>query len=178
MASLDIASSRPKSLTLSQDQSMTKPPVYSIFKHDYPAYPHYGRGAPAVPPRLGEVMHKDDRHFNNRASETVSAYEYRYLKKPVLMDVHTRLSATNFKMDSDTSKFKLFDTTHNRYFRPMMDDNFKRPVPTQNISDSHISIGDRDKEQIPLSDYREKYQGHDTRINKIIRAPCMHEGEC
>ncbi|XP_041361242.1 testis-expressed protein 45-like [Gigantopelta aegis] len=171
-----FSTSRPKSLTLSQDHCMTKPPMYSIFKQDYPAYSHYGREDPAVPPKLAEVMHKDDRHFNNRASETVSSYEYRFLEKPVLMDVHTRLSATNFKMDSDTSKFKLFDTTHNSYFRPMMDKNFKRPQPTQNISESHIPNGDQEKEQIPLSDYREKFQGHDTRIFKIVKAPSMHEG--
>lgn len=160
---------------ISQDPAATKDSMRSIFKQDYPPYPNYGRGLGARPPPLSEVMHRDERYFNKKESETVSSFEFRGLPKKEFDGSRVNLSSTNFKMDSDINKFRSFSTMHNSQFYPKMSDTFeKMPVPT--TRDSHIPQGDKEKELLPLSDYRQKFQGHDTTVHKIEKVPSMHEG--
>ena len=70
--------------TIGQDFASTKDALHSIFRKEYPNHGVYARADIARPPRLGDVMHADD-YFNNRASETASSFEYRSMKKPVLL---------------------------------------------------------------------------------------------
>lgn len=149
--------------------------MQSIFKSDYPPYHSYGRSAGAKPPPLSEVMHRDAGFFNERESETVKSFEYRHLPKPEIQGASGKLRTTNFKMDRDLNKFNSFETVHNSYFTPKMSDGYKNPIaPT--IRESHIPQGDQEKVLQPLTDYREKYPGHDTTVHKTFRAPSMHEG--
>lgn len=159
-----------------QDMRVTNNAMHSIFKQDYPAYDHYGRGPEAERPMLAEVMHRDKNHFPNKESETVSSFEYRYLPKPVVLNVHEKLRSTNFKMDADLNKVNSYETVHDSYFTPKMNWNYERTQPTTNISESHIPQGDPDKAPDPWSDYRDRFRGHDTTKFRIIKAPSMHEG--
>ncbi|KAJ8304077.1 hypothetical protein KUTeg_017660 [Tegillarca granosa] len=161
---------------VAQDMRVTNNAMHSIFKQDYPAYDHYGRGPEAERPMLAEVMHRDTNHFPNKESETVSSFEYRYLPKPVVLNVHEKLRSTNFKMDADLNKVNSFETVHDSYFTPKMNWNYERTQPTTNISESHIPQGDPDKAPDPWSDYRDRFRGHDTTKFRIVKAPSMHEG--
>ena len=164
------------SFQISQDRSITSDSMKSIFKQDYPPYHHYGRTKGARPPPLSEVMHKDERFFSEKESETVAAFEDRGLPKVEGNGSYVNLSSTNFKMDSDTNKFNSFNTMHNTYFTPKMSDNFEKlTAPT--TYESHIPQGDKEKELQPLSDYRHKFQGHDTRVHMIEKVPPMHDGK-
>lgn len=163
------------SFRISQDELLTSQKMDSIFKTDYPPYNHYGRTEGARPPPLSEVMHKDPKFFNERESETTQSFEHRYLPKPEILGASGKLRLTNFKMDRDLNKFHNFETVHNSYFTPKMPDTYKRlEAPTTH--QSHIPQGDKEKELQPLTDYRDKFQGHDTTVYKTIRAPSMHEG--
>ncbi|XP_071094903.1 stabilizer of axonemal microtubules 5-like [Haliotis cracherodii] len=166
----------PSNFTFSQDPGVIKSSMCSVFKNDYPSHPHYGRCEKAQPPKLGDVMHQDDRYFSQNESETSKCFEYRYLKKPVLLNVHSKLSQTNFKMDRDTNKFKCFSTTHDNYFTPQMDENYERAKPVLNTTASHIPQGDMEKAEASVSDYRGHFLGHDTRQHKVEKAPSMHQG--
>ena len=164
------------SFQISQDPNVTSSSMKSIFKQDYPPYPSYGRGLGARPPPLSKVMHRDDQFFREKESETAASFDFRGL--PVKKDdgSYVNLSSTNFKMDSDLNKFSSFKTIHRSDFPPKMSDNFKKlPAPT--TGDSHIPQGDKEKEPQPLSDYRQKFQGHDTTVHKIEKVPPMHEGK-
>ena len=163
------------SFRIAQDDCMTNQRMNSIFKTDYPPYGHYGRGASAVPPPLSEVMHRDQKFFNERESETTKSFEHRYAPKPEIQGASGKLRVTNFKMDRDLNKFNTFETVHNSYFTPKMGDAYVR-IKAPTTHRSHIPQGDREKEPQPLTDYRDRFQGHDTAIHKTIRAPSMHEG--
>lgn len=164
------------SFQISQDEILTNQKMNSIFKTDYPPYGHYGRSEGAKPPPLSEVMHKDPQFFNERESETTTSFEARHATKPELVGASGKLRLTNFKMDRDLNKFKSFETVHNSYFTPKMADTYKR-FTTPTAQQSHIPQGDKEKEPQPLTDYRDRFQGHDTNIHKTIRAPSMHEGK-
>ena len=164
------------SFQISQDPFVTGNSMKSIFKQDYPPYNHYGRTEGARPPPLSEVMHKDERFFSEKESETVAAFEDRGLPKISGDKSRVNLSSTNFKMDSDLNKFKNFNTMHNTYFTPKMSDTYEKfSAPT--TRESHIPQGDKEKERLPLSDYRQKFQGHDTTVYSTEKAPPMHEGK-
>lgn len=163
--------------TVGQDMSVVKDSMCSIFKKDFPIHDvGTDRRNEVHLPKLADVMHKDDRYFNEKASESVKSFQHHKLPKPELRNTRVDLSATNFKMDSDTSKFKLFDTTHNTYFTPKIDNNYQRAKPNQNTTKSHISLGDMEKEHLPASYYKYAFQGHDTTIHKVKKAPTMHQG--
>ncbi|XP_005092049.1 uncharacterized protein LOC101845903 [Aplysia californica] len=160
--------------SIGHDFSVTKSTLQSVFKKDFPEHGTYGRADLAKPPRLGDVMHIDDR-FNERASETVKAFEYQSIPKPVLLDVANKLSHTNFKMDSDTSKINSFHTTHNHFFKPKMGDTFSPLQQIQTTQVSSVPQGDREKAEKPISDYKYKFTGIDTTKNRVERARCMHD---
>lgn len=163
------------SFKISQDEMLTNNRMNSIFKTDYPPYDVYGRTQSAKPPPLSQVMHRDPTFFNERESETTKSFEYRHLPKPEIQGEGGKLRLTNFKMDRDLSKFHVFETVHNSYFTPKMADTYKRyKAPT--IRTSHIPQGDKEKEPQPLTDYKDRFKGHDTTVHKTIRAPSMHEG--
>lgn len=163
------------SFKIGQDELLTNQRMNSIFKSDYPPYDMYGRSEGAKPPPLSEVMHRDQKFFNERESETTKSFEYRHLAKPEIQGASGKLRLTNFKMDRDLNKFHSFETVHNSYFTPKMGDTYKRyEAPTS--QQSHIPQGDKEKELQPLTDYRDRYKGHDTTVHKTIRAPSMHEG--
>ena len=162
---------------VSQDMSVTKSNMKSIFKKDYPAYNYYGRASEADRPPLAEVMHKDQSFFTERNSETVKAFQYSEMPpKEILPDVHQKLRSTNFKMDVDNSKVNAFHTMHDTYFTPKMNGDYRRAQPASTLTEDHIPQGDRGKAAQPWSDYRDRYRGHDTTIHKVIKAPSMHEG--
>ncbi|XP_052793104.1 testis-expressed protein 45-like [Mya arenaria] len=163
------------SFRIGQDDQLTNQRMDSIFKSDYPPYGTYGRPAGARPPPLSEVMHRDQKFFSERESETTKSFEYRHLPKPEIQGASGKLRVTNFKMDRDISKFNNFETVHNSYFTPKMGDAYKR-VEGAGTRQSNIPQGDREKEPQPLTDYRDMFKGHDTNIHKTIRAPSMHEG--
>lgn len=163
------------SFQISQDPNTTESSMKSIFKQDYPPYPSYGRGLGARPPPLSKVMHRDDQFFREKESETAASFDFRGLPIKKGDGSYVNLSSTNFKMDSDLNKFGSFKTMHRSDFPPKMSDNFNTFIaPT--TRDSHIPQGDREKEPQPLSDYRQKFQGHDTNVHKIEKVPPMHEG--
>ncbi|KAL4227714.1 hypothetical protein ACF0H5_013149 [Mactra antiquata] len=163
------------SFRINQDDLLTNNRMNSIFKSDYPPYEVQGRTQGAKQPPLSEVMHRDQKFFNERESETNKSFEYRHLPKPEIQGASGKLRITNFKMDRDVSKFNSFQTVHNSYFTPKMTDTHKMyKAPT--MRESFIPQGDKEKEPQPLTDYRDRYQGHDTTIHKTIRAPSMHEG--
>ena len=64
----------PNNFTIGNDDRVTKSSLHSVFTNDYPAHNEYGRSELAKPPRLGDVMHKDDR-MAERASETVRQFK-------------------------------------------------------------------------------------------------------
>lgn len=163
---------------VAQDMSVLDESMQSIFKRDYPSYPHYGREKESERPKLGEVMTRDDKFFSDKASETVRAFEYRYLPKPVALDdIHQKLRSTNFKMDTDVNKVNVFETMHTSYFKPKITPSFQRVEPATTTSVSHIPQGDPQKAHEPCSDYRDRFMGHDTSIHVTRRAPSMHEGQ-
>ncbi|KAH3837428.1 testis-expressed protein 45-like [Dreissena polymorpha] len=163
------------SFRIGQDNQLTNQRMRSIFKTDYPPYEQYGRTEGAEPPPLSEVMHRDQSFFNERESETTKSFEYRHVPKPEIQGASGKLRLTNFKMDRDLNKFHSFETVHNSYFTPKMGDTYQR-VLGSGKQKSNIPQGDREKELQPLTDYRDRYKGHDTTIHKTIRAPSMHEG--
>lgn len=162
---------------VAQDMSVLEESMKSVFKKDYPPYQHYGREKESERPKLAEVMTRDDTFFKDRASETVHAFEYRYLPKPVALDdIHQKLRSTNFKMDTDVNKVNVFETMHTSYFKPKMTSAYQRTEPAASTSVSHIPQGDPDKALEPCSDYRDRFMGHDTSVHVTHRAPSMHEG--
>lgn len=163
------------SFKIGQDELLTNNRMNSIFKSDFPPYGAYGRTQGAKPPPLSEVMHRDQSFFNERESETTKSFEYRHLAKPEIQGASGKLRVTNFKMDRDLNKFNVFETVHNSYFTPKMADTYNR-VKAPTIRESYIPQGDKEKELMPLTDYRDRYKGHDTREHKTIRAKSMHEG--
>nr|KAG5703694.1 hypothetical protein BaRGS_022983 [Batillaria attramentaria] len=166
----------PNNFTIGHDNRMTQSSLLSVFKNDYPVHNAYGRAEIAKPPRLGDVMHKDDRYICDRASETVTSFQYTPMAKPVLMDVQNTLRVTNFKMDSDVSKVNSFATTHDHYYQPKYLPLAKRSGDDIGIYTSHIPQGDPEKADAPLTNYRDKFPGHDPRQNPTIKAPTMHHG--
>jgi len=157
--------------TIGHDFSVTQGTLKSVFKKDYLDHDAYGRAEQAKPPRLGDVMHIDDA-FNNRVSETSTAFEYRHLKKPVLLDVGNKLRLTNFKMDADKSKVDSFHTTHDHYFQQRVGEDYRPPTQTQSIHGSSIPQGDILRAEVPISDYKYKFSGNDGA--KVVRAKNMH----
>ncbi|XP_076465799.1 stabilizer of axonemal microtubules 5-like [Babylonia areolata] len=165
----------PNNFTIGHDHRVTKPSLMSIFKNDYPVHEQYGRADIAKPPRLGDVMHKDER-VSERASETVTSYIYRPMAKPVLMDCQNTLRVTNFKMDRDLSKVDSFATTHDHYFQPKYEAQNKKTAKGATTHMSHIPQGDMEKADAPLTNYSENFLGHDPLKHPLIKAPSMHHG--
>ncbi|KAL8579720.1 hypothetical protein ACOMHN_046158 [Nucella lapillus] len=165
----------PNNFTIGNDERVTKPSFMSVFKNDYPVHDHYGRSDIAKPPRLGDVMHRDERVIE-RASETVTSFVHRPMAKPVLMDVQNTLRVTNFKMDRDLNKVDAFATTHGHYYQPKYLAQDKKMAKGATIHRSHIPQGDVEKADAPLTNYREKFLGHDPLKHPNIKAPFMHHG--
>ncbi|ELU02621.1 hypothetical protein CAPTEDRAFT_229112 [Capitella teleta] len=152
--------------TISQDPTSTDQSMKSIFRKDYIPWkvekPHA-----SVPPNPSDVLLKDARYFNQRESETKNAYNYQFLEKPVLRDVSEQLRQTNFKMDKDPS-FKCFSTSHNIDYTPkeLSGNSGQKPNPMK----SYIPQGDPDKALDPVSDYKDRFRGHDVCSNKVEKA--------
>ena len=94
----------------------------------------------------------------------------------LFQDVANKLSVTNFKMDSDTKKIDSFHTTHNHYFKPKVEDGFAPLAQIHTTQVSSIPQGDREKAELPISDYKYKFSGIDTNKNRVLRARNMHNG--
>ncbi|CAH1797265.1 unnamed protein product [Owenia fusiformis] len=159
---------------ISQEPSVTGGAFKSIFKKDYVPHPFDGRPGATKPPAPADIMHKDSGHFFDKISETKLAYEAKHLNKPELRNQHNALSKTNFKMDSDRTKFCNFDTTHDLEFPPKVGPGFQKAGPKQNPMESFIPQGDIGKAPQPISDYRDRYRGHDANENKIVKAKSDH----
>ncbi|XP_064649535.1 stabilizer of axonemal microtubules 5-like [Lineus longissimus] len=160
-----------------QDPNVIKPAYLSTFKRDYPPHPFGKKSAAAEPPAPAHVMHGDVRFFNRQFSETVAEFEKQPASGNILKDAHTKLNATNYKMDKDLTKFNSFHTTHSLYFPPhhLKDySGFKKTVDKP--LESFIPQGDKEKAPYPMSDYKDHYQGHDTSKVVVLKAPSMHAG--
>lgn len=95
----------------------------------------------------------------------------------LLQNIANKLSHTNFKMDSDTSQINSFHTTHKDMFKPKMGDTFVPLEIKRTTQLSCIPQGDREKAELPISDYKYKYPGVDTLKNPVPRARCVHNGK-
>ncbi|GFS02361.1 hypothetical protein ElyMa_001121000 [Elysia marginata] len=92
-----------------------------------------------------------------------------------MQGVANKFSNTNFKMDSDTSKVDSFHTTHRQYFKPKLGNTFEPLKQIIHTQHSSIPQGDREKADLPISDYKCKYFGIDTKKFRVERAKCMHD---
>ena len=158
---------------IAQDEAATQPSLKSIFKKDYVPWDISSRPPAAIPPRPAEVLHRDARYFNEKASETTKAYQPKSLPNSAHKD--KKLSGTNFKMDRDLSKFDSFHTTHALHYTPPTMEGNVSFQPAAYPMQSFIPQGDPAKAPQPVSDYRDRYRGHDTK--KPFKAPSMHQGE-
>ncbi|XP_002738833.1 stabilizer of axonemal microtubules 5-like [Saccoglossus kowalevskii] len=142
----------------------------SVFKKDYMAPPiDAGRPPASEPPMPSEVMHRDQTKAMDNVSEThMVFYDKGYGKVPMC----NSLTTTNFKIGSD-KRIDSFRTTHGLYYTPQP---ISRVHQKENPTKSYIPDGDKGKAAPPVSDYRDKYQGHDTNKVRIEKAPCMHTG--
>ena len=116
-------------------------------------------------------------HFQGDKSESTLSYEYRYMKKPVVLGGYQTLRGTNFKPDRDLSKVNSFGTMYDHFFVPKMNSDFQRAGSIHNTYESHLPKGDPERFNQQWTDYHDKYRGHDTSVVKVLRAPCMHEGK-
>ena len=161
---------------IAQDGNATQPSLMSVFKKDYPPWEFRGKPKGSTPPRPAEIFQKDDRYFNEKASETRKEYEYRYLKKPELVDDADKLRGTNFKMDRDV-RFNSFSTTHNVDYPPKEMENYVRGKSKSDRMQSYIPQGDKEKALEPVSDYKDRYRGHDASLHKPQLAGNMHQSK-
>ena len=164
--------------TIAQDSEVTSPSLKSIFKKDYTPWHIACRPPASEPPPPAEVLHKDDRFFAEKASETSKAYKFRgaNLPRPDMSDVSAKLRTTNFKMDRDVSKFDSFHTSHNLDFYAKEFQGVPKSMPKENPMESFIPQGDPEKAQHPQSDYRDRFRGHDALTTKPEKALSMHQG--
>ena len=147
----------------------------SVFKKDYVPWNDWARQGASVPPKPSEVLHKDARYFNERQSETVNAFVYQPTQNTILRDAPSKLGRTNFKMDADVTKFDSFQTSHSLDYTPKANG---RPITLKKQDYRNvIPQGDPEKTQVPMSDYRDRFKGHDTSQIKIFKAPSKHHGK-
>ena len=144
---------------ISQDRRVTNGSLKSVFKRDYVPWEVSSKPQAARPPRPAEVLHKDDQYFNEKASETRQQYDYRGLEGGPTQGLPQNIGATNFKMDRDP-RFNSFQTTHNRDYTPKEAAGERGGSPKTKWK-SFIPQGDPEKAPEPISDYRDRYRGHD-----------------
>ncbi|XP_013379784.1 testis-expressed protein 45 [Lingula anatina] len=162
--------------SISQDPAAILPSMQTTFRKDYIPHNTTSKPGAAIPPAPAGLMHQDARFFNEKASETVKSYQYTSMTKPKLENAQETLQRTNFKMDRDLSKFEAFHTTNNLYYPPRQGSSFSMAKPAQNPMKSNVPQGDIEKAPQPMSDYRDRYRGHDTRKFQIEKAPSQHIG--
>lgn len=175
---IDIEKISSSHFTVGHDFSVIKDTMKSIFKLDFPCPAGSGKTLPSDPPVLGQVMHKDTKFFKDNTSETINSFQYRHLPKPDLQYDHDTIGQTNFKMDSDVKKIDSFKTIHRLHFPPLVDEGCAvvRPPRKGDWHPSCIPQGDPSKEHQQLSDYKEKFQGHDTSVVKVPRITSQDSG--
>lgn len=161
--------------TIGHENNPTLGGTKSVFKKDYVPWNKWSRQESSVPPKPSEVLHRDPQFFNERASETVTAYKYNPVQNSILRDAQAKLGATNFKMDSDVSKFNSFQTSHNLDYTPKSYGT--KPTFHREEYRTVIPQGDREKMEAPISDYRDRFTGHDTSTIKMYKAPSNHYGK-
>ena len=142
----------------------------STFTKDYVVHNHYGREAASDPPAPAEVMHRDPNQAGQNATESNVCFTGTTLPK---VSMCLKLNKTNFKMDSD-DRVDTFRTTHASHYYPKP---LSRSFPLDNAMKSCVPQGDKEKEKMPMSDYRDNFLGHDTTVFKVDKAPCMHTGK-
>ncbi|XP_038072133.1 testis-expressed protein 45-like [Patiria miniata] len=141
----------------------------STFTKDYIAHEHYGRVAASDPPAPADVMHRDPHQGSQNTTESNLAFTGRSIPK---VQMCLKLNKTNFKMDTD-ERVDVFHTTHASHYNPKP---LSKSFPFDNAMKSYVPQGDKEKEKMPMSDYRDNFLGHDTRVVKVKKAPCMHDG--
>ncbi len=160
--------------TISQDDSVTKGSLKSIFKKDYVPWDINAKPDAAKPPKPANVLQTDDRYFNEKSSETRQQYEPHEITKPEMRNITNKLGATNFKMDADR-RLNTFQTTHNSDYQPKQSSSYERGAPKQDPLQSFIPQGDPEKAPEPLSDYKDRYHGHDIDTKPEL-AGSAHQG--
>jgi len=158
--------------SISQHNDGTHSSLKSIFKKDYVPWDISHRPPASVPPFPAEVLHRDARFFNEKASETTNAYPSKSVPRSAQKDTNI-LRCTNFKMDRDLSKFDSFHTTHSAHYQPPAGGASRHQL-SDNPQESFIPQGDPDKAPQPISDYRDRYRGHG--VGTPFKAPSMHQG--
>jgi hypothetical protein len=141
----------------------------STFAKDYGAHDHYGRAPAADPPAPADVMHRDPKGGSQTSTESSTAFTGRILPRVAMC---RKLNRTNFKMDAD-ERVDSFHTTHSGHYGPKP---LSKSLPVGDAMKSYVPQGDLEKERMPVSDYRGNFLGHDTRVVKVEKAPCMHDG--
>ncbi|XP_064610132.1 uncharacterized protein LOC135474064 [Liolophura sinensis] len=176
---IDIEKISSSHFTVGHDLSIVKDSMKSIFKLDFPFPKGSEKTLPSDPPVLGQVMHKDTKFFKDDTSETINSFQYRYLPKPDLQYDHDTIGQTNFKMDRDVKKIDSFKTINRLHFPPLVDEGYAvvRPPCKGGWHPNCIPQGDPSKEHQQLSDYKEKFRGHDTRVVKVPRISSKDNGE-
>lgn len=157
---------------IAQDESFGDKVPKSVFKKDYVPWDISTKPPGSKPPRPADILQRDERYFNQRASETKQAFERHVLEKPELRDVRHTHGATNFKMDSDP-RLNSFQTTHKKDYTPKVGE-----LATQSTADpmrSYIPQGDPEKAPEPISDYRDRYRAHE--VVKPVKVQSHLQGE-
>jgi len=159
--------------SIAQHDAVTQGALKSIFKRDYIPWDIHNKTSASVPPKPAEVLHRDARYFNERASETTQAYPEKSLPHSAQAGTNN-LRCTNFKMDRDLSKFNSFHTSHLLDYPARQGEVSRHKIP-ENTQQSYIPQGDPEKAPQPISDYRDRFRGHDG-TKKPLRAASMHQG--
>ena len=183
MASTDVLIPAPENRTkflmsshfkVAQDNNVGQTCTKSVFKKDYVPWTNWSRQEESIPPKPSEVLHRDARYFNERQSETVNAFVYKQGKSNILRDAPTKLGRTNFKMDSDVTKFDTYKTSNAMDFTPKL---FGKQEPFRKAEYRNvIPQGDPEKAEVPMSDYRDRFKGHDTSKIQVSKAHSKHHG--
>ena len=162
---------------IAQDESVLDKVPKSVFKKDYIPWEIGTKPAGSKPPRPADILQRDERYFNQRASETKQAFERHTLNKPELKDVRHTHGATNFKMDSDP-RLNSFQTTHKRDYTPKVGELASPNHGTADPMRSYIPQGDPDKAPEPISDYRDRYRAHETAKPEKVQAHLQGKNIC
>ncbi|KAI0208636.1 hypothetical protein LSAT2_006689 [Lamellibrachia satsuma] len=150
---------------------------YTITTQDYVPWGVDQRAPPIKKGQNAPVIGEDTRFFNQRATEMQVEFKYRPTTLPPPTDSYKALSATNFKMHADQSKFNGYLTSQNIDF-PSKDSagtSFKMKS-AKDLWKSHVPQGDPDKEKMPASDYVHNFKPIDVEANRAERAAALQYG--
>lgn len=161
---------------IGQDVNIVLRDQRSTFVNDYPPWPIDAKPNAAVPPRPAGVLNEDYERYKHFMSETKRAYDEKQLPGREKGTDPDKLRATNFKMDGD-DRLKTFDTTQKFDYPPKKPDGDIYALTKNNNSrKSSFPQGDREKADLPVSDYRARYTAYDLARYTPQKAENKHQG--